>query len=122
RSERRRTILAGATEEGEGAGEIFDGQSRLLGETVRGQIIRVTTRRGLADFDEAFLDAALQIGIDQPKRDAEIGCKLTLRLRAIAFDRFQKAEHDTGVFGFFAARSLRHPPTPSGVTSTLFTV
>jgi hypothetical protein len=54
---------------------------------VRRQIVGIAARRSLTDFEEPLLDAALEIGVHQPERDAEIGGKLALRLRAVAFDR-----------------------------------
>src|SRR5262249_19586156 len=114
RYERRRTVFAGAAEEREGAGQIFDGQPRFLGKAVRGQIIGIAARWSLADLQQAFFDAAFEVGVNESERDAEIGRKLALRLRAAALDRFEKAKHDPGIFGVFAARRLRHPPPLRG--------
>src|SRR6516165_2734154 len=85
--EHGRAILTGAAEERKRASEVFDGETRFLGKAVRCQIIGIAARRSLTDFQEAFSDAAPQIGVDQAERDPEIGRKLALRLRAVAFDR-----------------------------------
>ena len=75
---------------------------------MRRQIIGITPRRGLADFEKALFDAALEVCVDEAERDAEIGRELALRLRTVAFHRFEEPEHDSGIIGFFGARRLGH--------------
>ena len=89
---------------------------------MRRQIIGIAPRRRLADLQQALFDAALEVGVDQAERDAEIGGELALRLGAVALDRLEEPEHDPGVVGFLVARRLGHRPTlPSGANITAFT-
>src|SRR5262249_16952580 len=116
-----RAILARSAEERKRTGEIFDGEARFLGETVRRQIIGVAPRRDLPDLKQALFDAAFEVGVDEAERDAEVGGKLTLRLSTMSLHGFQGAEHDPGIVRFVGARRLRHPNPPIRATSTAFT-
>ena len=60
-------------EKSERIGKIFDRKPRLFGEPLVRELISVAPRRRATDFDEAFLDATLEVGVDQSKRDAELG-------------------------------------------------
>jgi len=59
-------------EKSERVGKILDRKPRLFGEALGREIISVSPRRRATDFDEAFLDSALEVGVDQTKRDAEL--------------------------------------------------
>ena len=78
-------------------------KSGFFGEGLRRQVIGVATRGNVGNLDIALLDAALQVGIDQTKRDAELGSQPPLRLSAIPLDQFQKPQHD---LGFLEAAAL----------------
>ena len=97
RLEQRRAVRLGLPEEPEGIGQIFDGEPRLLGEALRGEIVDVAAGRRLVGLEQAFLDATLEVGVDEPERDPELGCEPALRLAAVAFDGIEQAQHDPGV-------------------------
>ena len=88
---------------------------------MRGQIIRKTAWRRLADLQEALFDAALEVSVDEAEGDAEVGRKLALGLGAIALDGLQEPEHNPRIIGFVAPRRLGHPLSSARATSTLFT-
>jgi len=89
-----RAFGAGLPEERKRETEILDGQPGLFGEAVRRQIIGVAPRRRLADLDEPLLDAALEVGVDEPEGDTEFGSQTPLRLAAVALDRLEQTQHD----------------------------
>src|SRR5271155_1795814 len=88
--------------------QVFDGQTGFFCKAVRRQIVGVAARRRLPDFQKTFFDAALQVGVDEAERDAEVGSELALGLGAVALDRLQEPEHDRSVIWFVLARRLRH--------------
>ena len=95
--EQRRAVRLGLPEEPEGIGQVFDGKPRLLGKALRGEIVDVAPRRRLVGLEQAFLDAALEVGVDEPERDPEFGREPALRLAAVPFDGIEQAQHDPGV-------------------------
>ena len=109
--------------EGEQIHQIGRGQPRLFGHAARRQIIGVAPGRHLPDLDETLAEASIEIGVDQPERDAELARDRALRHGRIALDRIQHAEHD-GVVGRLAPRdphlgSWQPPPTdrPAAITA-----
>ena len=72
-------------------------QPGFLGETLRRQVVGISPRRGIVDLDEALLDAAFEVGVDETKRDAEFGRDSALRTRTVRFHRTQQAENDAFV-------------------------
>ena len=73
----------------------------------------------MRDLDQALLDAALEVGIDEAKRDPEFGRQPALRLRAVLLHGIEQTEHDPRAFRAFfayathvggsASRQLRTP-------------
>src|ERR1700722_16241072 len=59
-----------------------------------GQIIGIAPRRRLADLHETLLDAASDVGVDEPKGDTEFRSQAPLRLTAVALDRLEQPQHD----------------------------
>ena len=73
-----RTIGLRLPKEGKGSGKIFDGKPRLLGEPFWRQIVGIAARRSFTDLDESFLDATLEIGVNETQRDAKFLSNATL--------------------------------------------
>src|SRR6185437_14118883 len=105
------TIALRHTKEREGVGQILDGETRLLGKSLRRQVIGVAPRWRALHLDQPLLDAPLEIGIDKTKRDPEIGSNTALRLRTI-IQRVEQTENDPLFFGARARyRPIHHPST-----------
>src|SRR5262245_47239567 len=95
--------------------QIFDRKARLFGESLGGKIIGISPRRRAADFNEAFLDATLEVGVDQAKRDAKFGGEQSWRLRAVLLHGVEQPKHYSRAFRIFFARPphercSRHQP------------
>ena len=101
-------IELGPAEKAEGIGQVLDRQPGFLGKTLRRQIVAVAIRGHVRDFDIALLDAALEVGVDETKRDAEFGGDPPLRLGAVPLDGFQKTQHDLGFLEVAALRLTGH--------------
>ena len=111
RGEDLRAFGAGLPKEREREAEILDRQPGFLGKAVGRQVIGVAPRRRLADLDEALLDAAFEVGVDEAKRDPEFSSQAPLRLPAVALDRLQQSQHDA--LAVLVLGGARHSPTPS---------
>ena len=110
-------------EEAERRRKVFGGETGLLRKSLRRQIVDIAAGRGLADLDEPLLHAALEVGVDEPERDAKLGPETPLRLAAVALDRAEQAEHDAGIVRpLVALRSLEHEDIPRSGTATSFIV
>ena len=80
------------------------------------QVIGVTPRRRLADLDQPLLDAAFEIGVDEPERDAELGRQAALRLAAVALDQLSSPSMMRWLSSFCAVLVMR----PHGHRSSAF--
>ena len=80
-------------------GEKIGRDPALFGKPFRRQVIGIAVGRRLADLDIALLDAALQIGVRQPQRDAELARQRALRDRAVLLHRVQQPEGDLVLAG-----------------------
>src|SRR3546814_14533253 len=67
--------------------EIFSGEPALLGESLGGEVVGVTSRRHLVDLDPALADAALQIRVGQADGDAQPQRQGALRGQARSEER-----------------------------------
>src|SRR5262245_19840220 len=76
--EKLRALGLGLTEKPERIRKILDREPRLLGKSLRRQVVRVTPRRCAANLDEPLLDATFEVGIDEAERDAEFGGEQSL--------------------------------------------
>src|SRR5262245_22439911 len=70
RLEQLGTVGLRLTEEAERIGQIVDGQPRLFRKALRREVVGISARRRSAYLDQAFFDAALQVGVDKAERDA----------------------------------------------------
>jgi hypothetical protein len=92
------------------AAEIFDGEPGFFGKAVGRQTISVAPRRRRADFHQALLDAALEVGVDESEGDPEFRGQTPLRLPAVALDRLQQFQHDALVV--LVLDGIGHLPPP----------
>src|SRR5215470_9697153 len=101
--------------------EVFRGQARFLGKSARRQVIGIAPGRYLADLDQPFAHAALQISVGKAKRYSELVRHCALGDVTVTLDHVKNTENDL-VLGRFAPLALyadgRHrpplwlPPTP----------
>ena len=95
--QRGHAVGLGTPEQRERIRHEFEGQPRLFGETAGRQIIGVAPGGRLADFDQPFLNATLEISVGKPEGDTELGRKPALGLLSAAFDVFQQPEDNSGL-------------------------
>ena len=85
-------------------------RARLLGETLRRQVVRVAPRRRFTDLQQPLLDATLQIRVDQSECDAQFGSEMALRLAAITFHGFEEIQHDPRFMHPLTFAATNHRP------------
>ena len=89
-------LAARATEKAEGVRKILRCQAAFFGEALRREVVSIAVGGGLADLDQAFLGAALEIGIRQSQRDAELLRDLPLCDAFVLVHGVQNPEGDLG--------------------------
>ena len=90
-------LLTRGAEEAERRGEILGGEATLFGEARGRQVIGVAIGGNLGDLDQPLLDAALEVGVGEAERDAEIAGDRALGERAVFLNRIEEPERDRGL-------------------------
>ena len=63
--------------------EIARSQARFLGKTLGRQVVRIAARRRIVNLDQTLFDAALEVGVNEAKRDAKLGGDTALGALAV---------------------------------------
>ena len=85
-------------------------QPGFLGKALRRQVIGIAPGRGIMDLDEALLDAAFEVGVDEAERDAEFRGNSALRTRTVRLHRTQQAENNALVLMLCVQQTIHPAP------------